>query len=100
MFPHRFFRILCYIVTFLVLAHVVIGICFIFFQCRPLDYWNHIQNVDAKCLPRLKIFKFSAAFQMITDVFVLVMPMPYVYRLKLSVRRKVAVMASFGVGIV
>ena len=72
------------------------------FFCRPISkFWNVNYPEDkGYCLPKQATWYFNAAFQIASDVVILIMPMPLLWKLHLPWRQKSGIMLVFGVGIV
>lgn len=67
--------------------------------CIPVsDFWK-LDRVPRHCLPEGPVWYANAAMQIITDVVILVLPMPLLSKLHLPRRQKVGTMLVFGVGI-
>ncbi|KAF7714837.1 Uncharacterized protein PECH_000034 [Penicillium ucsense] len=72
------------------------------FLCRPIHkFWDVSYPRDrGYCLPRQPIWYFNAGFQIASDMVILVMPMPMLWKLHLPWRQKAGIIAVFGTGIV
>ncbi|KAI0481248.1 hypothetical protein GGR56DRAFT_688849 [Xylariaceae sp. FL0804] len=67
------------------------------FTCSPVaGYWDI--SLNPTCLPEVKIQTVNAIGNMITDVIVLLLPMPVVWKLSLKKAQKLALMGIFGLG--
>ncbi|KAK3688829.1 hypothetical protein B0T22DRAFT_407493, partial [Podospora appendiculata] len=67
-------------------------------QCTPVARaWNYA--VAGSCIQLMKFFIFNGAFALTTDVIVLLLPMPLVWRLQLPLSQKLALVPVFGIGI-
>lgn len=87
---------------------VIISLCIIpvvalwmvlssFMFCVPVeDFWSSASQ--HRCLPR-GVWFLNAALQIVTDLWIVILPMPVLVRLKLPRRQKVAVLLVFGLGI-
>ncbi|KAJ5917760.1 hypothetical protein N7454_010135 [Penicillium verhagenii] len=99
-FRARAFLLATYITMgFLIIAGtwmVVSGFVF----CIPIhDFWRPSSAVAKHCLPRGPIWYSNAAMQILSDVVILVLPMPALYKLQLPPHQKIGIMVVFGVGI-
>ncbi|KAI5843173.1 hypothetical protein BZA05DRAFT_187187 [Tricharina praecox] len=66
-------------------------------QCIPLKgFWA--PTVKAKCLPPLFLNFFPASLNIATDVVIFILPLPTLFKLQTSLRRRVAVMSIMSVG--
>lgn len=67
------------------------------FICVPVEgYWN--KTMPAKCLEDKNVQITNAIGNIITDVSLLALPIPIIWKLNLSFERKVALTAIFGLG--
>lgn len=70
-----------------------------FLFCVPVsDFWNPDPGFN-RCLPRELVWYLNAALQIVTDAWVVVMPMPMLASLKLPRRQKIAIVLVFALGI-
>ncbi|KAH9906431.1 hypothetical protein F4778DRAFT_648835 [Xylariomycetidae sp. FL2044] len=68
------------------------------FQCTPISAaYDHL--VQGKCINNARFWFANAAFSIITDVIILVLPMPLVYKLQVTRVQKVALTMVFALGI-
>ncbi|KAJ5607776.1 hypothetical protein N7537_004395 [Penicillium hordei] len=82
----------------LVFLYWVSAILTIALLCRPVAYnWN--RTISGSCGDVLKIQYASAGFNMGIDLGVVLLPLPIVWRLQMSSRKKIGVTASFAIGI-
>ncbi|KAJ6178842.1 hypothetical protein N7519_009303 [Penicillium mononematosum] len=72
-----------------------------FFFCVPVHaFWNPSEDVRlAKCLPAAPVWFTNAALQTSTDLVILVMPMPLLWKLQLPKRQKWGILVVFSLGI-
>lgn len=75
------------------------NVTFIFvFQCSPREkIWN--ARVPGQCLNVNSIFFFSGAWNILSDISILVLPIHSIFKLHLPTRRKIQVSAVFAVGL-
>ena len=67
------------------------------FTCTPIEgAWNHA--VAERCIHQKKFYYGNAIANVITDMIMLLMPVPTVWRLNLSTRKKINVTAVFMLG--
>lgn len=99
--PHittRNFRISVYIVHAFNLSW---GIAFTFaylFQCRPVErFWTQQQGKRDGCID-IAMHDYYAVAAIITDLVVLVLPWPVVWKSNMRTTQKVAVLSIFGLG--
>ncbi|KAK3986779.1 hypothetical protein QBC44DRAFT_332741 [Cladorrhinum sp. PSN332] len=74
------------------------------FQCRPIPFfWTRWDGHDGgKCIPSDPILWGGNVIGIIMDIWVLLLPLPYVARLQLSLRKRLGIsfMLAAGVGVV
>lgn len=69
--------------------------------CQPLDYyWREYTDPTAKgkCINVNKFFLVMGIINMLTDVFILTIPMRKIYKLQMSRRRKATVVGILMLG--
>lgn len=71
------------------------------FQCRPVDFfWTRWDLHDGgKCIASAPILWSNAVLTMVLDFWVLLMPLPYVARLQLSVKRRLGISFMLAIGV-
>ncbi|KAJ5115374.1 hypothetical protein NUU61_001133 [Penicillium alfredii] len=83
----------------LVFLYWVASILTIALLCRPVEYnWN--RAIPGVCGDVVKTEYASAGFNMVIDLGVVLLPLPIVWRLHMSSRKKTGVTASFALGII
>lgn len=72
-----------------------------FVFCIPVsDFWRAPPPVAVKhCLPKGPVWYANAAMQIFSDVVILILPMPLLYKLQLPRPQKIGIMLVFGVGV-
>ncbi|KAI0127594.1 hypothetical protein BJ170DRAFT_722844 [Xylariales sp. AK1849] len=69
-----------------------------FVICQPLEYnWNPYVP-GGHCGNTKLLWYITGIFNIITDLIVLLLPMPYLYALELAPYKKAALMCTFGIG--
>lgn len=67
------------------------------FQCSPIDkFWN--VETPGKCFNGLVYFRAIACTNLLTDVLILIVPMPVIWGLKISHAQKIALSGVFLLG--
>ncbi|OCK77487.1 hypothetical protein K432DRAFT_255139, partial [Lepidopterella palustris CBS 459.81] len=70
-----------------------------FLQCIPFDAILHpAAHSEAKCIPKLVLLIVPSILNIITDVIILVLPIPTVWSLQMSLKRKIAVLSVITFG--
>ncbi|KAK0636423.1 integral membrane protein [Bombardia bombarda] len=93
------FRVLCY--STIALHAVFFFICFVvtLAQCKPLNkMWDLAGTVDGTCINTTAFFYFTSAFNIITDIWILALPLRTLHGINRPTRDKVALFLIFGVG--
>ncbi|KAL4816806.1 hypothetical protein BDW67DRAFT_190591 [Aspergillus spinulosporus] len=97
-FQTRSFRILSYIIGFLVLGHGI-GVFFAsVFQCSPVQYTWDKEIPGGSCFDQQAFYRYVSPPNIFTDLMILVMPMPVVWRLQTTVTHKLAITGVFLLG--
>lgn len=70
-----------------------------FLMCRPFAYsWN--QTIpNGTCGNQILSYIITGALNLVTDIIVLLLPMPHLWKLHLPLARRLVLMATFMVGI-
>ncbi|OQE29869.1 hypothetical protein PENSTE_c002G07906 [Penicillium steckii] len=95
---------------FLITSYILIGFLVIaglwmvisgFVFCVPVStFWSGDKSLTrSKCLPEGPVWFTNAGIHIVTDIIILILPMPVLYRLQLDKRLRVGIMLIFGVGI-
>lgn len=76
------------------------GVLFIlmaFFQCTPVErFWNF--EIPGHCMKIPAFFLAETAFNLATNVVILLLPMPMVWHLQMALRRRLLVIGIFATG--
>lgn len=66
-------------------------------QCRPLaGFWD--PRIDAACIDMRLFFNVNQVFNVVTEIFLLVLPFPIIRKLKQTRRTKLALSGVFLLG--
>ncbi|KAI1491996.1 hypothetical protein F5X96DRAFT_692524 [Biscogniauxia mediterranea] len=100
LFPKRSFRICTWV---LITANIIYALTYIFlliFQCDPIEgawrFWDG--EFKAKCLSINVLSWSAAAINIALDLAVIILPLPELFKLSLSMRKKIQILAMFAVG--
>lgn len=67
-------------------------------DCIPVErHWN--PTVDGHCLPAGSLAYSSGAFNVASDIFVVFLPLPAIWKLNMRLSRRLKIMTVFGFGI-
>lgn len=67
------------------------------FQCHPVRA-GYEQNVDGTCVDVVSLYLSSAPINILTDLAILLLPLPILTRLRMEFKQKCALVATFVVG--
>lgn len=100
-FPKKGFRLATFIAIGLNVAYLITFVLISVFQCNPLKgaYLRWDGEHDFKCNNINAQGWAAAVFNMILDIVVMVMPLPELYGLNLSMRKKIGLLCMFSLGI-
>ena len=94
----RLFRTRTWIVMTITWLWVTSEVLGTFLLCRPIDYnWDF--TVRGTCGDRNAGFVAAAALNTATDIMVLALPIPIIWKLQLSTARKLSLMILFSFGL-
>lgn len=68
------------------------------FACSPIAAGWDITITDAKCIDRPALFQTTAALGVVTDVLIILIPIPMVIKLHMSRAKKVGLLVMFTIG--
>lgn len=69
-----------------------------FFICRPFAL-NWDQTLDGSCGDQVLSYLITGSMNLVTDVVVLLLPLPYLWSLQLRLYKKLVLLATFSMGI-
>lgn len=89
----------CWTIGTVVTAYGVSALFVGIFACQPVAFaWDH-QIRDGKCIDFLAFWLFNAAFNSITDIIVLILPLPVLRALQLPRRQGWILIGIFVLGV-
>ncbi|KAF1963362.1 hypothetical protein CC80DRAFT_460019 [Byssothecium circinans] len=92
-------RVPIYFIACFVVAWFIASILVTAFQCIPVaSLWTPALKSSAKCVELAPFFFGTSIPNILADLFLLALPMPYVWGLKISLAQKIFVMALFLLG--
>ncbi len=92
-------RIASYVTLTIVILSGIVLTFLNAFQCRPVRAAYDVSISDEKCLSIVTIFLCSAPVNIITDLAILVLPIPVLTGMRLPERQKVILVGTFAMGI-
>ncbi|KAG9191255.1 hypothetical protein G6011_09343 [Alternaria panax] len=97
--PSKTFRTAVYVGGALNLAILIINVMLACFQCIPFDEILHPgTHPDAICISKLVLLKGPSVLNILEDFYILILPISTVWKLQMSIRRKVAVLGVMAFG--
>ncbi|KXJ96465.1 hypothetical protein Micbo1qcDRAFT_199277 [Microdochium bolleyi] len=94
--------------AFIIAAKITMAFCVMWliimgtgsvFICRPLAlYWD--PTLPGQCGNLYALWITTGTLNILTDLAILILPMPYLYGLEIATYRKVVLIATFGVGFI
>lgn len=86
-------------VTIVIVVGYSIGIFFsLIFACNPIARSWDITIQEGSCINRPALYIATAVLGIVTDVMLLVLPLPLVIRLQVSIQQKLGLMLMFAIG--
>ncbi|KAF6808618.1 hypothetical protein CPLU01_15648 [Colletotrichum plurivorum] len=93
------FRISFWLGAFLVGSYPVYFMITIGFCCSPLShYWTQFKGTEGTCIDVGRFFLILAIINLITDVILLVIPVPEILKLQMTKDKKIGVCGILGLG--
>ena len=93
----RRWRVSVYTIAGVCIAFLITGAPATIFQCRPISFaWTRKGN--GKCYNQLAFLYYAQAFMVATDIFILCLPIPIVWNLRLRKSKKIGVLGIFLLG--
>ncbi|KPM38554.1 hypothetical protein AK830_g7999 [Neonectria ditissima] len=97
--PSLWYQYSVYFTGFICSASLI-GIWFsVLFACKPISAaWDVRLAGDAHCINRPPVYITQAAFGCVTDLMLLLLPVPTIIGLQMSTRQKFGLLGMFGIG--
>lgn len=68
-----------------------------FCLCRPVQY-NWDKTIDGECVGENTAYLIAGIVNLVIDAFIVILPMPQVFRLQMNMIKRVSIAAMFGLG--
>ncbi|KAK2616193.1 hypothetical protein QQS21_000825 [Conoideocrella luteorostrata] len=94
----RWFRMSCWAMLTIVAMYCAASVLVTIFQCNPISRAFN-KAMPGTCMNNTKFWYANAGFSIATDIIILLLPMPLVYKLDVPRFQKIALMAVFAIGI-
>ncbi|KAL1967975.1 hypothetical protein VTN77DRAFT_2392 [Rasamsonia byssochlamydoides] len=96
-FPGRPIRIACYTIMGIVCSYSLWAVVSGYLNCIPVArFWD--RSIPGNCLNFEALWFFNAAMNLLTDMVLLILPMPVLNSLQLPRKQRLALMGVFAVG--
>jgi hypothetical protein len=96
-FTQKLFHIISYVIVSIIVMNWIITTSVGFAICQPFDYlWT--QTPGGYCMGINAWFRWSGLPNIITDVFILILPIPIVLKLHASTQLKSGILITLAVG--
>ncbi|KAF2442765.1 hypothetical protein P171DRAFT_330253, partial [Karstenula rhodostoma CBS 690.94] len=97
--PGRTFRVLVYVRAALNASVFITNELLIVLRCQPpKEVFSPGSTPDAKCMSQAVTFWSPVVFNIIVNVYILILPIPVIWGLCMPARRRLAVLAIFSSG--
>ncbi|KAF2793395.1 hypothetical protein K505DRAFT_188326, partial [Melanomma pulvis-pyrius CBS 109.77] len=97
-FVGRVSRLCCWTIAFILAIGPVITVPIIVFQCTPTNYLWDKTIPGGHCFNQAHMFRYGSLPNIITDVAILVLPMPLIWNLHTSAKVKFGLLITFLIG--
>jgi hypothetical protein len=98
-FAVKSFRIAGYVVLAICVSWGIMTMLVAFLLCRPLGYnWNLLPS-DGHCGNQQSAYAAVGVTDILTDVMILILPLPMIWRLQLPIGNKIALAGLLCLGI-
>jgi hypothetical protein len=97
-FPQQKFRLLCYAGLAFVGCSGFVYIIATIFQCTPIHHYWDRTIFGGHCILSAPFWISYATVNIITDFYILCLPMPLLWKLTLSNKNKLGIMGCFALG--
>ena len=97
-FSLKSYRITTYLVAGILIAGATANVLVAIFECTPVSYYWDKSIAGGRCIDTNAYFRWSTLLNIITDVVLLIMPLPVVWRLQMSRNIKVGLTLTFLTG--
>ena len=96
-FPTRKFRRIVIVYLIVLFSYMIATFTPTAFLCSPVSYyWD--KSIDGKCLNEELYIQLTGGGNMVIDVFILILPMPMVWKLQVSRPQKLVLSGIFALG--
>lgn len=99
-FPGKKFRIGCWLLLAIFIAHTIAETLVVLFQCTPVHKaWDATGLVEGTCVNMNIFYYANFGIKLASDLALFTMPIPKVLQLRLSMGKRVGLAVMFGLGL-
>lgn len=92
-------RIATFVLITILVAFCISQVIATCLQCIPLSYlWDPVNHPNGHCLNFNTMWRWGSFPNIVTDIFMLLLPLPCLLKLQLSSRDKIGLVATFATG--
>jgi hypothetical protein len=97
--PEEYFRITVYGLAACIVIYTFVGSFNFLFLCKPIAKSWDLTITDGSCIDVTKIWLFVAVMNIVTDIFILFLPVLMLWHVRMPRRQKIGVIAILMVGV-
>lgn len=99
LFPQRLMHISVWIVAVILILQSIVGTILLFVVCRPFWVnWGPLEMQQDHCFDKMSLFLWISLPNIITDLALIALPLPIIWKLQLSNNLKAALTVTFLIG--
>lgn len=99
LFPQRLMHISVWIVAVILILQSIVGTILLFVVCRPFWVnWGPLEMQQTHCFDKMSLFLWISLPNIITDLALIALPLPIIWKLQLSNNLKAALTVTFLIG--
>lgn len=98
LFPSRILRIICQLTIVFFVAILITIIFSMCFMCKPISY-SFVPIPPGHCGDLQSFELYTAIMSLLCDLWVVILPMPILWRLQMSKSKRLGLVAVFSVGL-
>ncbi|KAI9054553.1 hypothetical protein LZ554_001709 [Drepanopeziza brunnea f. sp. 'monogermtubi'] len=98
-FPAKKMKQVCWATIGVITAYGIMMTLTAIWTCVPIyGFWTLTPLPGVRCISKAGLWFFNAAFNILSDLTVLILPMPLLHSLKLPTKQKIGLMCVFALG--
>jgi hypothetical protein len=94
----RWLRVVSIFIAVIILGYSISTIFALIFPCRPVNKSWDVTVTGGSCINRGAVYIVQAVTNIVTDLILLILPIPIVWRLQMPVVQKLGLLLIFVVG--